>query len=419
MQRYLRTCFLTTALLACVPAHANESSKAMAEFRARQSKLAALGDGGMHGKSLAEIIFVSDFEGDDIDPSCSVDSDADGLPDCAETGTGVYVDSTDTGTDAQRADTDSDGLSDGEEVLGALNGLDLPSLGVNPLRRDLLVEYDWFVHESSCGTNSYRPAAEVMERVAAIYAQADVLNPDGSRGIHVVQDAGQGSALAGGNQIQGYSAVLPGSFDETYYAIRNANLDPRRVGYFHYVMLAHQYNGGSTSSGYAEVVGDDVIISLGCFLGADYVTRTIVHELGHNMGLLHGGFEACNGKPNYNSLMNYRYQFAGIDASCDASGDPSHDDYSSGTRATIDESAIDEARGVCGDPAIDWNSNGSVETGIALDLNPNFAGVCGAGLSEIEDFNDWANITLLGIRDVSGQLKSIQQEVGCAGAPAP
>jgi len=32
-----------------------------------------------------------------------------------------------------------------------------------------------------------------------------------------------------------------------------------------------------------------------------------IHELGHNMGLSHGGFEEFNGKPNYVSIMNYGF----------------------------------------------------------------------------------------------------------------
>jgi len=46
----------------------------------------------------------------------TVDYDGDGLPDWAETGTGVYVDETDTGTDLDDPDTDRDGLTDGDEV---------------------------------------------------------------------------------------------------------------------------------------------------------------------------------------------------------------------------------------------------------------------------------------------------------------
>ena len=45
------------------------------------------------------------------------DTDGDGLPDHVETNTGIYVSSTDTGTDANKSDTDGDGFSDGWGTL--------------------------------------------------------------------------------------------------------------------------------------------------------------------------------------------------------------------------------------------------------------------------------------------------------------
>ncbi len=44
------------------------------------------------------------------------DSDGDGIPDQYETGTGVYVSPTNTGTSPTNPDTDGDGLTDGQEV---------------------------------------------------------------------------------------------------------------------------------------------------------------------------------------------------------------------------------------------------------------------------------------------------------------
>jgi hypothetical protein len=395
-------------------------SAAMQAFLDRQAKLQALGDASIAAKSLkADGIFSDDFESAG-GASCDIDTDGDTLPDCAETNTGKFVDLSNTGTDPTQADTDHDGMKDGEELLGTLDGLDLPALGVSPLRRDLLVEYNWFDDGEECGAHSHAPTAGMLERVRAAYAAAPLSNPDGSTGIHIVQDAGQGGALSGGNVVTGYGAVLPGSFDATYDQIRSANFDSRRQGYFHFVLLAHRYNGGSNSSGYGEIVGDDAIVTLNCVHSDSNVARTVLHELGHNLGLDHGGFEACNGKPNYNSLMNYRYQFAGLDAACRAAGDGSSEGYSRGDRLPIDEARIDEIQGVCGQPAIDWNANGHVESGIALDLNPGFADSCGGtDLSQIEDFDDWGHITLLGTQDFTGKLKGIQRETGCAGAPTP
>lgn len=417
MSRRVRYNLLTLALLAS-PAFAADPtpSPAMQAFVERQAKLAALGDKTISNKSLSDQIFETSFEPSDED--CSLDTDGDTLPDCAETGTGVFVDATDTGTSATEADTDGDGLDDGEEVVGTIGGLDLPALGVNPLRKDLLVEYDWFDDAVGCGAHSHAPSAEVLARVAAMFADAPVQNPDGSTGINLIQDAGQGGVFAGGNRIDGHPAELPGTFDETWDAIKAANFDAGRAGYFHYQVIAHRYSG-SNSSGYAEVVGDDSIVSLQCSQTVDYTVRTIAHELGHNLGLNHGGFEVCNSKPNYNSVMNYRYQFVGLDAGCIASGDNDADGFSVGDRVTIDEASIDENQGVCGNPSIDWNFNGSVETGVAYDLNPGNDDTCGAALTRMEDFDDWANITLLGIRDATEQLKSIKQEAACGGAPVP
>jgi hypothetical protein len=50
------------------------------------------------------------------------DSDGDGIPDQFETGTGIYVSPTNTGTSSTNPDTDGDGFSDGFEI----------SLGFNP-----------------------------------------------------------------------------------------------------------------------------------------------------------------------------------------------------------------------------------------------------------------------------------------------
>ena len=56
-----------------------------------------------------------------------LDSDGDGLPDAVETGTGVFVDGCDTGTDSGDADTDGDGFNDGLEVRSGTDPNDINS----------------------------------------------------------------------------------------------------------------------------------------------------------------------------------------------------------------------------------------------------------------------------------------------------
>ncbi|MDG2334901.1 MAG: trypsin-like peptidase domain-containing protein [Myxococcota bacterium] len=71
----------------------------------------------------------ANFDGDTEGDVCDPDDDNDGLPDSAETNTGVYIDSNDTGTDPLNSDSDGDGILDGDDI--APNNISLcPS--VNP-----------------------------------------------------------------------------------------------------------------------------------------------------------------------------------------------------------------------------------------------------------------------------------------------
>ena len=85
--------------------------------------------------------------------------------------------------------------------------------------------------------------------------------------------------------------------------------------YFRYYVYADRRLDDWDSSGYAEIGGDDFIVALGAFSHTNAKERgTFVHELGHNLALTHHG-NGNNGGPDsviYHSVMNYRYQFAGV-----------------------------------------------------------------------------------------------------------
>ncbi|HET6614932.1 MAG TPA: hypothetical protein VFH62_03505, partial [Dehalococcoidia bacterium] len=132
-------------------------------------------------------------------------------------------------------------------------------------------------------------------------------------------------------------------------------------------------------------------------------SATLMHELGHAMGLEHRGGDELNNTPNYLSVMNYIYP-AGIPLA--AGGFQL--DYSGSTLATIDESSLSEQAGIGGaaqfnmrwfDPTgrsqissaagpIDWNRIGGIQdppgcTGAAcvrVDVDTNLDSMCiGAG----------------------------------------
>ena len=336
------------------------------------------------------------------------DSDFDRLADVYETDTRTFVSFQDTGTDPFNRDTDADGILDGDELLGTVNGLDLPGMGTNPLRKTVLVEYDWVedskINKGFCGNgaggfHSHRPTAAMMNSAAAVYAAAPVSNPDGSTGIDLIQDYGQGGLFTGGNLLFRNATGLVDSAvaGTAFNSLKAANFDSNREGYFHYAVMAHQYlSSNNFSSGQAEIGGDDIIISIYNYNCSDALgSYAAVHELGHNMGLRHGGHDDVNDKPNYNSVMNYKFQFTGIDSneSCDGVGDGINS-YSTGWRPTLNELDLEESEGVCGQSSsapIDWNNNGnSSDEDVVQDINSD------GSFTELEDHDDWGSLYFYG-----------------------
>ena len=63
------------------------------------------------------------------------------------------------------------------------------------------------------------------------------------------------------------------------------------------------------------IPASDFIVSLGLWNGGsptnDQQVGTFVHELGHNLGLRHGGNDHNVGKPNFLSIMNYTFRPVG------------------------------------------------------------------------------------------------------------
>ena len=169
--------------------------------------------------------------------------------------------------------------------------------------------------------------------------------------------------------------------------------------------------------------GARYIIGLGFGPPQNVVGGIFMHELGHNLGLQHGGDEDRNWKPNYLSVMNYRFQFGIPQAATLDSTVPSGNyrvDYSPAALPTLDENHLNENLGIgsgtkdisyywdffgsqnCIDlypsPAVaaaatgsvDWNCDGTLESDIADDITstPNEF----FPLTPLSGFNDWAEI---------------------------
>jgi len=218
------------------------------------------------------------------------DTDGEGLCDLLETLFGL---------DPNNPDSDGDRLSDYAELFGFGNGLDLSTLGANPWKKDIFIEVDYFP--------GFQPAQATLDKVITAFANAPVSNRDGSSGItlHLVVS----QQIEAADADQDLNPVWT-DFDKIKTKYFTANRGP----FFHYMLIANKYDGGNSSGISRGVPGHDFVVTLGSVGGgtATQLAGTIMHELGHNIGLLHGGNENANYKPNYLSIMNYEYQFHGF-----------------------------------------------------------------------------------------------------------
>lgn len=363
--------------------------------------------------------------------SMMIDADGDRLYECDE----VYAK-----TDPALADTDSDGLSDGDEVLGTIDGLNLPAFGTKPLKKDILIEYDWAEDSNGCVAHSHGLTPAQYESMRTVFADAPVTNPDGTTGINLIQDYGQRGLFTGGGVLPLPTGHLDGDNNgPARIALKSAHFAANRVKYFHYATLVHSFGvPGHEASGKSDF-HNDFITATGCWgqtAQSMYRRRnTVLHELGHDLSLWHGGAWAdnCNFKPNYNSVMNYRYQLNGIDLAC--TGSPSYGvdrdsasstGYSTGTLPPLDETALDETKGVCSHlfspPPVDWNYNHVIESVLQFDINPGDltpaeqqAACGGSGIfSILTDHDDWSAVDLTRVRTDPSASGGIEDSVECA-----
>ena len=273
---------------------------------------------------------------------------------------------------AYNPDIDGDGIPNTWEMKGydadgdGKIDVDYPGMGANPLKKDIFVEMDYMP--------GLLASEEELDRITESFAQLPVRNPNGTTGINIHLDAGNARSakynLGGGNE------VVHEQLDNTmtkWAEIRAKNMDPYRESVFHYMIWGDSY-GDRGSSGQGWVGGRGFIVTVGPrFWGKsatpDVRVATFVHELGHNLGMDHGGTDGVNYKPNYMSIMNYRYQLRGLDR---ADG-TKYFGYSTRAYKDLDETKLDEKTGFGrnayglyynGKPAweaIDFNGNGKID----------------------------------------------------------
>jgi hypothetical protein len=337
----------------------------------------------------------------------TTDTDGDGLFDCWETG---GIDFNGDGTvDLQLYDVNGDGIIQ-------------PSEAADPNHKDIYLEIDWMAQ--------HQPNATAVQNVINAFANAplDVGNPDGTPGIRLhVQIDEQAVAHNANLAFEPCTGPAPAGTPD-FDTVKNAmfgtaaeRADPNATNIlnakrfvFHYDLFVHNLLGLGGTSGCSELPGNDTVVSLGSWTvvgghgvgSVDEQGGTLMHELGHNLNLRHGGGENTNCKPNYLSVMSYARQIDNFFIF----GRPL--DYSRSALPPLNENSLVESSGIGGSAgdftafgppptqnnvnasgAIDWNLNGVTTDTVSRDINNLGIGGCGASAGQtLNGYDDWANL---------------------------
>jgi hypothetical protein len=375
-------------------------------------------------------------------------------------------------------DADDDGICDEWETRGVdfdgngTRDLNLAAYGASPDQRDLFAEVDYFP--------GYAPQRQALVDVRQAFEDSPVSAPDdpSNKGISLHFGATTDHSELTDEEISPANSQDPmtqagliklrdgsptddcdGHFGSA--ADRNSPDCWQILGAKHlvwrYIIFANGIKGDDSLGGEGELAGRTVVMSLGpwsrsspnpkalnlphiitdaggfpedctsfdtCLMNTQ--AATLMHEFGHALGLLHGGGDGTNYKPNYLSVMNYN--LADLDVV------PTRPlDYSRAALPTLDQSALVEGKSIAGNVSpdklggwnttayqalkrdshgnvipgscslvtasifkpIDWNNNGSIDSTPVSELQSTDALSCSTTVptdSQIEGFDDWDNL---------------------------
>ena len=357
-------------------------------------------------------------------------------------------------------DLDEDGIPDCSEVPGGtFAGLPLYEWGARTNQKDIFIHICYMDSQDE----GVIPRLEALDKVVEAFAK---------KGYKVHFDVGS-SSLPGSTtnnyNLDGKDHKVPLEIPITIYNDNDfGNLHKYKVNYmdlrkkqiFHFLLFAYsqEADGSAGSSGVSECPGNDFVVSLGNWglnssdevnknILINFQAATIMHELGHNLGLRHGGDSDENYKPNYYSIMNYMYQLWGLPQIGNTRegdryyfyrwielketsfsnlyfpnagywGEELHRgptnkdmviDYSDGSGSTINENSISEASGLgrIGSAGVDYNGDGDRIDTLSTNLNPTE----GTNKTTLSDYNDWANINLFFARIWAGDIQGASLKV--------
>lgn len=250
--------------------------------------------------------------------------------------------------------------------------INLPAMGVSLERPNILIQMDWMQETEGKKRNQRLRQASINQVIEAFNKDPETYPGATRPGITLIVDNGpDGTITPGGKEWGGLSKAkaipwqlnfLTGTRKELSTAnfetlVKNNLVPSGRKPIFHYAVAVAKLaaeagctSGVTPNRGTKEGFG--FIVSLGgerkagvpCWaaeVGSEnQQTGTFMHELGHAIGLSHGGEDSINNKPNYPSIMNYLFQMVGV-----LRNEERVWDYSREPETALEEKTLTEAGG--------------------------------------------------------------------------
>ncbi len=269
------------------------------------------------------------------------------------------------------ADLDHDGIPDDWETNGVWvtlpdghkRFLNLPEMLASPQPRHIIVWINWMEAPDHThypiADKSIRPggSGEAAEKEALARIK-DAFKKQGINliliyGEHPIPETPQiGDLDSNGDYVWDDLDALT----KKEFPVEPAGFDQA----VHLCTFIHQMGGAATPySGMAmSIPGREFLVSLGGSANqigtANSQGGTFMHELGHDLGLHHGGSDDRLYKPNYLSVMNYLFQINGVQIN-KAFGNFDYSDH----KFDFDERSVDGRLGVTADKSL--SNYGSAE----------------------------------------------------------
>lgn len=316
-------------------------------------------------------------------------------------------------------DADKDGIPDIWELNGIdYDGdndidLDLKAMGAVVGNKDIFIEVD--------AMQGLAPSQSALNIVAEQFKK---------HGFYLHIDAGADSIdyvtgriwgdMSGSNTLPFEKFTSLGTPDgkgwykdyDRWIALHENNMDRRRSPVFKHCIFVNQFNEDRNTGIASDIPGQYFLCALMSGKNDIAVAGTFMHELGHTLGLRHGGDDDIRFKPNYLSIMNYLYQTTGLSGTREVNyseyelpamdttklnenngidPDGLTNNSGLGTKWKLSKEKNYEAKNISG-RAIDFNKNGNIESLVNVKFY--------TGGTDVTTFsrsiNDWNHLILSG-----------------------